>query len=173
MQKDRKQNIYYYLERTLKHSQDVANLIFKVIKNKDLLSFKINDYKLIERALNHDNDKFTENYIEAITDFFHYKDSLMEDRFKEVKYIIDQHKNTKSHHIDYHLINAIPLSNDDIIEMTCDWISSARKDDTNKIENANIWKDNFVNRNKDINLLMQNKDKFFELFDLMEKIIYK
>ena len=168
----REEKLNHYIERTLRHSHDVANLLFLISKHLDELSFSVDRYELLKRAVNHDTDKFSKSFIEAIVDFYDFKDSITEKRRIEARKIIDKHYDSNTHHLKYHIASNIPLSNEDICEMACDWISSARKDNINLIENANIWKKNFDKHPEEKEFLKIYKDKFFQIFDLLGKYIY-
>lgn len=170
----REEKINHYIERTLRHSHDVANLLFTISKHLEELSFKVDRYELLKRAVSHDTDKFYEEFIEAIVDYFYLKDQAAKERIEEAQKIINKHKISNTHHSEYHVNNNTPLSNEDICEMACDWISSHRKDNPNMVESASNMKDKFDNyseKNTKEYLFFKNyREKFFELYDLLEKI---
>ncbi|HSQ97762.1 MAG TPA: DUF5662 family protein [Rickettsiales bacterium] len=170
----REEKLNHYIERTLRHSHDVANLLFTITKHLDELSFKVDKYNLLKRAVSHDTDKFYEEFIEAIVDCFYLQDQTTKERLEEAEKIVDRHYVSNSHHVEYHINNNIPLSNEDICEMACDWISSHRKDNPELVESASNMKNKFDDQSeKNIKRYLFFKDykeKFFELYDLLEKL---
>jgi hypothetical protein len=157
----REERLNHYIERTLRHSHDVANLLFIISKHLDELSFKVDRYELLKRAVSHDIDKFSKDFLEAIVDSFYLKDQVTQERVEEAEKIVDKHYIYNTHHLKYHVDNNIPLSNEDICEMACDWISSARKDDINLVENASIWKAGFDNHSNEVLFLKEYREHFF------------
>lgn len=168
----REEKLNHYIERTLRHSHDVANLLFILIKHTNELPFEVDIYELLKRAVSHDTDKFSCDYLNAAVDSFDFKDIITEERKNETKEILDKHYILNTHHLKYHIDNNIPLSNEDVCEIACDWISSNRKDNIDLIENANIWKISFDNNLNKTPFLEKYRQKFFQLYDLMEKYIY-
>jgi len=170
----REEKVNYYIERTLRHSHDVGNLLFIISKHLDELSFKVDRYELLKRAVSHDTDKFYEDFIEAIVDCYLLKGQTTQKRIEEAEKIVDKHYISNSHHLEYHINNNIQLSNEDICEMACDWISSQRKDNPNLVESASGMKDKFdkySEKKVDEYLFLKSyKEKFFELYDLLEKL---
>ena len=158
-----------YINRSLKHSRLVADLLFFIFKNTDKLSFKIDKWDLLKRAVNHDNDKFTKQYMEDMADFWLFGDKMTPEEKEKVNQSYKNHKKFNNHHVEYFEINNLKLNNEDICETACDFISSGRKNDDNLVENANIWKEHFENSLKKSNFLEEYKDRFFEIFDLFDK----
>lgn len=170
----REEKLNHYIERTLRHSHDVANLLFTITKHLDELSFKVDKYNLLKRAVSHDTDKFCKESIEAIVDFFYLQDQITKERLEAAEKIVDRHYVSNSHHAEYHINNNIPLSNEDICEMACDWISSHRKDNPNLVESAIGMKnkfDKYFEKNpEEYSFLKSYRERFFEVYDLLEKL---
>lgn len=158
-----------YVERSLKHSRTVCDLLFYIFKNYDKLSFNIDRWNLLKRAVNHDNDKFTKEYMENMANFWLFKDKLSNEEKEKLNQTYINHKKFNNHHPMYFEVNNIQLNNEDICEMACDFISSGRKNDNIIVENANIWRNNFNESLKKSKLLEPYKDKFFEIFELFDK----
>ncbi|MDD2839598.1 MAG: DUF5662 family protein [Rickettsiales bacterium] len=170
----REEKLNHYIERTLRHSHDVANLLFTITKHLNELSFKVDRYELLKRAISHDTDKFSFDFLNAAVDSFDFKDEITEERKRKTEEILDRHYISNSHHAEYHITNNIPLSNEDICEMACDWISSHRKDNPELIESASGMKekfDNYSEKNSKKYLFFKDyREKFFEVYDLLEKL---
>lgn len=169
---DREKLILDYIEMTISHSREVGDLLLLLFKNSDKISFPVDKYELLRRSVLHDTDKFNEKFVNAITDFYFFKEDKKEIELKNLRKIIDKHKLSQSHHCSCHAKNYTTLSNEDICEMCCDWISAVKKHDKtikNDIELARKIYLEKIAIYPELNLKIY-KDKFFAIFDLIEKI---
>ena len=163
-----------YIKRTLKHSREVGDLIIYIIKNRDKLSFDVDPWKLLNRSVRHDVDKFSEKYLTNMINYLYFSDNLTDQEKDKLNESYLNHKKTQRHHLMYYEINSNEqIQNEDICEMACDWISSARKDNSRLIENADIWKNNFENGLKKSSMLEPYRDRFYSVFDLMNEYFGK
>lgn len=175
---EKEEKINNYIERTLRHSQEVCNFLFILTKHLNELSFNVDRYELLKRAVNHDIDKVCKSHVESIIDVNDTDSQISQNRINEAREIIDIHYSVNKHHTKYHIKNDIPLSNKDICEMCCDWISSHRKDSINLVETATNMKnqyDEYLKKHKENNakeylFYLSYREKFFEVYDLLAKI---
>ena len=167
---------YYmnYVNRTLKHSREVGDLLIFIIKNRSKLSFEIDPWILLNKAVRHDTDKFSKKYLTDMINYLYFSDNLSTEEKEELNKSYIEHKKTQRHHPMYYEVNKEEkIQNEDICEMVCDWISAARKDNNKLIENSDIWKNNFENGLKKSNMLEQYRDKFYSVFTLMDEYFEK
>lgn len=169
MDEEKKNYINKYIERSLKHKNLVCDLMFFIFKNENKLFFKIDKWELLRRAVVHDNDKFTQKYNEDMADYWLYCDNMTQQEKDRVNQSYINHKKLNNHHQMYFEVNNLALNNEDVCEIACDFISSARKNDNDIIENANIWKERFNNSLQNSNFLAPYKEKFYNIFELCEK----
>lgn len=163
-----------YIKRTLKHSREVGDLLIFIIKNKDKLFFEVDPWELLSRSVKHDIDKFSQKYMTDMIDYLYFSDGLSDEEKNELNKSYIEHKRTQRHHPMFYEVNKDEeVQNEDICEMVCDWISSARKDNAKLIENSTIWKNNFENGLKKSNTLEKYRDKFYNVFELMDEYFKK
>ncbi len=172
MKEDKGRLAEEYTLRTLNHNREVVRLAVLLNRNIKKLSFKYDKWELLRNAVNHDLDKFRPDYINAVINLFYLKSTISERKIKKYEKIYNRHKQTQRHHVQYHIINNIAIKNFDICEMCCDWISSAKKDNPDLVENAKIWKKNFEKKIEKYPILEKYRNKFYSVFDVLDEALY-
>ena len=166
---DRDKLILDYIEITISHSREVCDLLLLLFKNSNKIPFPVDKYELLRRSVLHDTDKFNEKFINTVIDMCFFEKEKNRQELEELKNTFNKHKISQSHHCSYHIKNNIPLSNEDICEMCCDWISAVKKHDKTIKNDIELAKQIYFKKNKDYPELEKYKDKFFTIFDLIEK----
>ncbi|GMO56079.1 MAG: hypothetical protein Ta2D_00260 [Rickettsiales bacterium] len=116
-----------HIKSVLWHNDIVVRLATLIELNKEKLPlFVLPDWDLIRRVVCHDFDKFADNYSNGITNYLFNKGEKKVDAVLS-EFNAHKHKETQTHHIEYHLKNKTKPSDLDICEMVCDWIASSRK----------------------------------------------
>ena len=167
---DREKLILDYIEMTISHSREVGDLLLLLFKNADKIPFSVDKYELLKRSVLHDTDKFNEKFVNVVIDMCFFKKGKTEQEFKELEEAFNKHKLSQTHHYPYHIKNNIPLSNEDICEMCCDWISAVKKHDKTIKNDIELARKIYWEQTDDFPGLQKYKDKFFAIFDLIEKI---
>ena len=106
--------------------------------------------------------------MENMADFWLFGDQMTDEERNRVNQSYIDHKRLNNHHPMYFEINNLPLSNEDVCEMACDFIASGKKNDDTIKENSMIWKNNFDENLKKSKLLESYRDKFFEIFEMCD-----
>jgi len=162
----------HFILRLLNHIKKVQNNMILLSKNLENLPFEIkNKQILINRAIIHDEDKFSDKLIKGeflIHEFWHNKRknlSIEHINTKIIKQTNNFHYENNSHHIEYHIKHKTTPSNLDIYEMCCDM--SAISQELN-IENYDeYFKKNLI---KQYPFFKDNEKTFFKVFDVLKKI---
>ena len=139
----------------LKNLEIIHNFILKTSKDPNI------DKKLNERALNHDNSKFSEEEWEPYRKRFFFVNIEEKNSAKEeFQKAWCHHKANNFHHNQYweetNQANIMPFI--DVVEMCCDWISMSKANGGNAL--------NWYYSQK--NLVLGDKQKEWTLFILKE-----
>ena len=139
----------------LKNLKIIHDFILKTSNDPNI------DKKLNERALNHDNSKFSEEEWEPYRKrFFFVNINEKNSGNEEFQKAWSHHKENNSHHNQYwedtNQVDKMPFI--DVVEMCCDWISMSKARGGNALEWYHSQK----------NLVLGNKQKEWTLFILNE-----
>ena len=167
---DREKLILDYIEMTISHSREVGDLLLLLFKNADKIPFSVDKYELLKRSVLHDTDKFNEEFINVVIELRFFKKEKTEQELKKLEEIFNKHRLSQNHHCQYHMKNSIPLSNEDICEMCCDWISAVKKYDKTIKNDIELARKIYWEEVDAFPELGTYKNKFFAIFDLIEKI---
>jgi hypothetical protein len=116
----------YYIKRQLFHMRHVQDNMFLLESNLKRLPLDIGDFELIGRSLYHDTDKLAgedvDGFFESFKHKFNVKHNLSNEgvNMSKIEKARKGHLETKRHHLEYHKVNNIPISDVDICEMASD-----------------------------------------------------
>ena len=164
--KTREELIKHYVAMISKHSREVYNLMLFLLDNKEKLSLDLDDWDIIERAYKHDIDKINRDYVNAVIDVYYFSDTKNSTEMARLESTIREHKLEQPHHVQCHDKNCTPISDIDICEMCCDWVSSVKRHQIVDDE-VGAAKEFYFNRCEDFPILKEKENKFLEVFDLL------
>ena len=165
-----------FVSRVIWHSRTTADLMLLLEMNREKLPFDIPEWELVRRGVQHDLDKFEDNFPEITISY--YMDEISNDDVEEINrraaLLKHNHGESCPHHIAYHIKNDIPFSNIDICEMCCDWIASSQKPrfkDDESSKSIEKMKEKFLEIVVDKNLILEkHMNEFIKIFDLLESL---
>ena len=112
-----------FLNIRLGHRDCVRDAMIFLEENKELLPFEIKEFELVERALYHDIDKFSDELV--LLYFNHHRARICFGEFLNADFI-EKHYINNRHHLKYFKINKEEkITPVDICEACCDWFSLA------------------------------------------------
>ncbi|NLE04687.1 MAG: hypothetical protein GX638_07800 [Crenarchaeota archaeon] len=162
------------IDYRLNHIRMVQDNMFLLEKNLDKLPFKLNDFEIARRAMQHDVDKFSDDLAEGFIEIEkNYKNrktnpELYQENEKKLRPIRVKHWENNPHHAIYHLKNNTTFSNLDVCELCCDLdaVSQIMDDDPKEYylnkqfkEHPELYKDQNENILKVFDLLKELKKK--------------
>lgn len=167
-----------FIDRQIEHLRKVQDNMILLEKNLDKLPFKIKDFEILRRGMQHDLDKFSDSaaprYLRIEEYKYNEKNGIpnIEIDKEELYRCSNEHYETQSHHDIFHRINNTEFSDLDICEICCDLIAVSERDNTDIIKHLEEkifpTKEIFNKRKNDIlkilNLLMELKYKKDDIY---------
>ena len=159
-----------FIKRQIEHVRLVQDNMILLEINKDKLPFHIDDWKLLQRGMQHDMDKFQDNLVNDFAKIEEYhsnkRNNISNDYIDKLTLYdcCDIHYNTQPHHQEYHISHNIPYSPLDICEFCCDVFASAKRHDNSATE---YFLTNILPNNE---MLQGEKDNVLYIFNLLTSL---
>lgn len=152
-----------FIEGFINHIRKVQDYMIFLENNRDKLPFRIKEWTLIRRGMQHDLKKisngFIENYIKITIFRMNNNSKTQPDNLYEC---CERHSLSERHHIKYHLKKNTVPSNLDICEMCCDWTAHADKDN---IDNTKFFLEELV---KNVSFCKEKEKDFLQILRLLK-----
>ena len=155
-----------FIERQINHIRLVQDLAIILELNLDKLPFKVDEWEILNRCMQHDLDKFEKhnaNQYKRIEEYYSNKREGIDNSYIDLDKLYDcskKHYKTQRHHTQYHDINGEEYSNVDICEICCDIVAVSIRN-----------KDNSYGKNYCINTLFPQNPKLNKRKDNILKIL--
>lgn len=109
-------------------------------KNLDKLPFKMKDFEILRRAMQHDLDKFSDNLVSGYLRIEEYKynerNGIPNKKISkdELYKCSNEHYKTQRHHSVFYILNNSEFSNLDICEKCCDCMAVSERENSDPIQ---------------------------------------
>ncbi len=160
-----------FIERQMEHIRLVQDLAIILEINKSNLPFKVNDWEILNRCMQHDLDKFRKynafGYVK-IEEYHSNKRNNIDNSHIDKNTLYDcsnRHYETQRHHTQYHNINNEYYDNIDICEMCCDIVATSIRNNDNACGIDYCLNILFPNNQK----LDKYKDDIVEILNLLKE----
>ena len=115
-----------FIKRQIEYIRLVQDLAIILELNINKLPFKVEEWEILNRCMQHDLDKFDKynaDRYKKIEEYYSNKRNGIDNSYIDLTTLYDcskEHYKTQRHHTQYHDINNEEYSNIDICEMCCD-----------------------------------------------------
>lgn len=157
-----------FIIRQIEHIRQVQDNMILLEVNSDKLPFKVNNWELLQRGMQHDLDKFSDLLANNFCKIEEYYDNKRNNKSNDYLFIdnlhicSDIHYQTQSHHLENHIVNNNDYSNLDLCEFCCDCYASSVRYNNDPIEYCE--KEIFPKNN----LLSNKKTEIIIIFNLLK-----
>ena len=162
-----------FIDRQIEHIRKVQDNMILLEKNLDKLPFKIKDFEILRRGMQHDLDKFSANsapdYVRIEEYKYNQRNGIpnIEIDKDELYRCSNEHYKTQQHHDLFHEINNTEFSDLDVCEVCCDLMAVSERENGDIIkflEEKKFPTSKVFNKRRDdilkiINLLIELKTK--------------
>ena len=158
-----------FITWVVRHIRLVQDLAVILELNLNKLPFKIEEWEILNRCMQHDLDKFQTNKADGYVKLEEYLDNKrnnINNNYIDKSTLYNcsnMHYNTQRHHTQYHDINNEEYSNIDICEICCDIFAESIIKNEGDCGKGYCLNTLFPNNPK----LNKQKDNIFKIFDLL------